>query len=383
MQHDIDTDLLASATKLGPRIAEHTPTGERERRLSRPVLDALGEAGFFRLLTPRSLGGLEVDPLTCARVIEEVAGFDSAAGWALQAANSLDWWCARLPDEGAEEIHAESPDVVITSAFHPPMVATPAGGGYRVSGRTPLASNIHDADWVFVTAALTGGEVRGVFLRAEVATVVDTWDSLGMRGSDSCDVTVEDVFVPDTRTFPLVPDFEPGRHYQGPLYRFPGMGQAIFIVCPTPLAVARSAMTELRNLAAGKTPFGSATRLAERPVAQATLGRAEAILRAGRALFYDTLADAWERTRRGEASTLEQKAELALAGAHAVRCAVEAVDLVYGLAGTSAIYARSPLERHFRDVQTLRHHGFTSESRYQTYGQVALGIEPEFGLVAF
>lgn len=57
--------------------------------------------------------------------------------------------------------------------------------------------------------------------------------------------------------------------------------------------------------------------------------------------------------------------------------------LVYGLAGTTAVYARSSLERHFRDVQTLRHHGFISESRYQTYGQVVLGVEPEFGLVAF
>ena len=263
------------------------------------------------------------------------------------------------------------------------MAASTATEGYRVSGRAPLASNIRDADWLFVTALLDGGEVRGLFLPAAEATVVDTWESLGMRGSDSCDVVVDDVFVPRTRTFPLMPDFEPGSHYQGPLYRFPGMGQAAFIVCPTALAVAGSAITALRDLAAGKVPFASATRLAERPVAQEKLGRAEATLRAGRALLYDTLAVAWERTRRGEASTLEQKAELALAGAHAVRCAVEAVDLVYGLAGSTAVYVRSPLERHFRDVQTLRHHGFTSEGRYQTYGQVALGLQPEFGLVAF
>lgn len=383
MGPDIDTDLVSAATKLGPLLTEHAPAGERARCLPRPVFDALEEAGLFRLLTPRSLGGLEVDPLTCARVIEEVATFDSAAGWALQAGNSLDWWCARLPDEGAEELHAQGADVVITSAFHPPMAATPANGGYRVSGRTPLASNIHDADWLFVTVALPDGGVRGVFLPAGQATVLDTWDSLGMRGSDSCDVMVDGVLVPDHRTFPLVPEFEPGRHYQGPLYRFPGMGQAIFIVCPTPLAVARGAISEFRHLAAGKTPFGSDRRLAERPVTQDRLGRAEATLRAGRALFYDTLTEAWDRTRRGEASTLEQKAELALAGAHAVRGAVEAVDLVYGLVGTTAVYSRSPLERYFRDTQTLRHHGFVAEGRYQTYGQVTLGVEPEFGLVRF
>ncbi len=123
--------------------------------------------------------------------------------------------------------------------------------------------------------------------------------------------------------------------------------------------------------------------LRERAAAQAKLARAEAIWRSARLLFYDTLSVAWERTVAGEPPTLEEKADLQLAAAHAVASSVKAVDLTYSLAGTSAVYARSPLERHFRDVQTLRHHGFVCEARYETAGQVYLGVDPEFALVSF
>ena len=381
----VDEEVLDAARKLEPVVRDHAAQAEHERRLPQPVVEALAEAGLFRMFTPKSLGGLEVDPVTCARVIEEVAGFDSAAGWALQAGNSADWWCGRLPAVGPEEIYAGGPDTIIAAAFHPPMQATPEAGGFRVTGRRPLASNIHDADWLFVTALVEteAGEAIGVFVPASAAEVIDTWDSLGMRGTDSHDVALADVFVPTARTFPLVPQFQPGPRYRGPLYRLPGIGEAAVVICPVALAIAGAALTELRLLAQGKTPFGSATVLRERAVAQAKLARAEAIWRSARLLFYDTLSLAWERTVAGEPSTLEQKADLQLAAAHALASSVKAVDITYSLAGTSAVYARSPLERHFRDIQTLRHHGFVCEARYETAGQVYLGVDPEFALVSF
>jgi alkylation response protein AidB-like acyl-CoA dehydrogenase len=393
MKLAVDNELLEAARGLAPLIHEYADQAARERRLPTPVKDTLVEAGLFRMLTPRSLGGLEVDPLTYARITEEIAGFDSTASWALQVGNSADWWCARLPDEGPEEIYADNPSAIIAAAFHPPMQATAVDGGYRVSGRSPLASNIHDADWLFVTALIMedgqprlidgAPQVVGVIARSGEAEIVDTWYSLGMRGTDSNDVALHDVFVPARRSFPLVPEFEPGTHYQGPLYRLSGMGEAGLVLAPVVLGIARAAITELRGLAQGKTSFGSAKVLRERANAQAKLARAEAILRSARLLFYDTLGEEWARARAGVRHTLEQNADATLAGAHVSSSAVEAVDLVYGLAGTSAIYARNPLERHFRDIQTLRHHGFFSESRYETAGQVYLGVPPEFAMVLF
>jgi indole-3-acetate monooxygenase len=385
--------LLAATRKLAPIIREHAGVAERNRRLSPEVIRALTDAGFFRLLLPRSLGGLEVDPVTCSLVAEEVASIDSAAGWALQAGNAGAWWAARLPGEGAEEIYASNPSAAMSAAFHPPQQARETSGGYRIAGRGPLASTIHDAEWLFLTALVMEGDqprmtdgtphVIGLVLRTREVEIVDTWLSLGMRGTDSNDVVIHDVLVPASRTFPLVPGFEPGPHHRGPLYRIPTIAAAFFTIAPIPLAVARNAIGELRELAQRKTAFGFTRPLCERAVVQTTLARAEAMLRAARLLYYDTLGAAWERTLAGAEHTLEQKADLLLAATHATATAATVTDMMHRIAGTSGIYARSPLERHLRDAATLRHHGFLSENRFEAVGQVYCGVAPEFTMLTF
>jgi alkylation response protein AidB-like acyl-CoA dehydrogenase len=149
------------------------------------------------------------------------------------------------------------------------------------------------------------------------------------------------------------------------------------------LAVARRAIEEVSALAQGKVPVAARTLLRERASAQAKLAQAEAILRAGRVLLYDTLSDTWESTVAGETLSLRHKADVLLAMTHAVRSAVQVVELMSSVAGTSGIYTRSPLERYFRDVQVLRHHAFGAETRYETVGQVYLGLPPDFPALAF
>src|SRR5262245_14763167 len=389
----VETHLFDVVKGIGPMLREAGQDAERERRLPRQAIDLLADAGLQRMFTPQSLGGLEVDPVTCARVIEEVARFDSAAAWALQAGNSGAWWSARLPDEGAQEIYGGNPNVLMAAAFHPPQQAIEVSGGYRVTGRGPLASTVHDSQWLFLSAIVMQGsqpkmvdgapEVVAVILRISDVEIIDTWQTLGMRGTDSNDVAITNVFVPASRTFRLVPAFTPSTHYGGALYRFPGIAEAAVIVAPVLLAIARGAIDEFLQLARGKTPFGSTKLLRDRPTVQATVARAEGLLRSARAFFYDALEQGWRRAVAGQPFTLEQKADLLLAGVHATHSAWNVVDLMHRSAGTSAIYTRSRLERHVRDAFTLRHHGFVSESKYETVGQVYLGVPPEFGLVAF
>lgn len=384
MCFEIDREVLDVALALRPLVADHSARGERDRRVPAAVIRAMRDAGLFRMMTPKSLGGLELDPITSARVFEEVARADSAASWILQAANSGDFYCARLPDEGVEEIYAGGPDNMIALSVHPPMQATPVAGGFEVSGQSHLGSGLHDADWIMVLVQPAGdGGLRGAFLSKRDVTVLDTWHSMGMRGTDSNTVSVAGAYVPAARTWPLQPTFTPGTHFRGPLYRFPSLGEGIVVLAPVALGVARLAVDEFKRLALGKTPFMSATSLSERPVAQLALGRAEGILSAARSFFYTTATQAWERTFAGHASTRQEKAELMLAAVHLMQSCVEAVDLVCGAAGTSGIYTRSPLERAFRDVHTARHHGWVSEARYGTYAQIALGLEPDFPVALF
>ena len=389
-EHDA---LIAAAHDLAPLIREHSADAERNRRLSRVVIDALRNAGFFRLLLPRSLGGLETDPITYAKITEELARADSAAGWILQAGNTGAWWSARAAREGVQEIYARNPSALMAAAFQPPQQAVEVEGGFRVTGRGPLASNIHDADWLFLTALVMDDgqprmhdgvpEVIALVLRAREATIVDTWESLGMRGTDSNDVVVDNVFVPRSRTFPLVPAFEPTEDFSGPLYRLPAMAQAAFTFAPVGLGIAREAITELRTIAERKTAFGFTKPMRERTIVQTSVAKAEAFLVSARLLLHDTLNAAWEQSVRGEPFTLEQKAGLLLAGSHAMSTAVTVTTMMHRLAGTSGVYTRNRLERLFRDASTVRHHGFASENRFEAVGQVYLGLPPEFVMVAF
>ncbi|MGH7555930.1 MAG: acyl-CoA dehydrogenase family protein, partial [Longimicrobiales bacterium] len=329
-----DTSLLDAAREIAPIVRAHSQEAERERRLSRPVLDALRETGLLRMTTPRSLGGLETDPVARALVVEEFGRHDAAAAWTLE--NPLDWafFCCRLPDEGAEEIYSHGADILIAGQVGRPLKATLANGGYRISGRAPFVSNCYDADWILSTvlvdedeSARDEPEVRMVYFPADECKIIDTWDVMGMRGTGSNDISVTDVYVPKSRTFPMVPDFEPGSHYRGPLYRLPLVGAAASGI-PTPmLGVARRALDEVTELALTKTPVASSGLLKERASAQVQLGRAEAILRSGRLLLLDSLSEAWRRCVDGKTHSLEQKADLLLAMAHAMSSAVQAVEL--------------------------------------------------------
>jgi len=390
MHWEADTSLIDAAREIAPIIQKHNEEAERERRLSRPVLNALRETGLLRMSTPRSLGGLETDPITRALVVEEISRHDSAAGWTLE--NPLDWafFCARLPDEGAEEIYSRGADIVIAAQFGRPLKATSTDGGYRISGRAPFVSNCYDADWISSTALVDVDqhsegepEMVMVYFPREKCEIIDTWDVMGMRGTGSHDISVTDVYVPKSRTFRMVPEFEPGSHYQGPLYRLPVVGAAATGI-PTPmLGVARSAIDEVTELALTKTPVASSGLLKERSLAQVQLGKAEAVLRSGRSLLLDTVSEAWQRCVDGGTHSLKQRADLLLAMAHAMSSAVQAVELACGIAGTTAFRASSPLERYFRDVQTMKHHVFASEARYGTFGQVYLGVPADFPVVAF
>jgi indole-3-acetate monooxygenase len=217
MHWEPDTSLIDAAREIVPIIRKHSEEAERERRLSQPVLKALRETGLLRMTTPRSLGGLETDPVTRALVGEEIGRHDSAAAWTLE--NPLDWafFCCRLPDEGAEEIYSRGADILIAAQFGRPLKATSTNGGYRISGRAPFVSNCYDADWISSTVLVDDDESAGdepemrmvYFPRAE-CEIIDTWDVMGMRGTGSNDISVTNVYVPKSRTFPMVPDFEPG-----------------------------------------------------------------------------------------------------------------------------------------------------------------------------
>jgi indole-3-acetate monooxygenase len=394
MNYAIDEKLVAKARELGPLIREHAPEAERERRLSKPVIDALNRSGITKMLLPKSLGGLETDPVTMLRVVEEIASFDSVAAWLLMVSNSGAHTGSRLPAETVEELFRDPNDWLIATAFQPPVEAREVEGGYKLTGQRALASGAHAARWIMLTGIVMDGaqprmahgmpEIIFAIMPAKDVEILDTWHGLGLRGSDSTDISVHDLFVPKAFTCPLVPPFEPNRHYLSPLYRMPLLAPIVLdTIPPIAIAIARNAIEEVRALSAKRMPMASEVALLDRGVAQARLGRAEAMLRSARAFMYEAMADTWARTQAGEAFTPEQRANILLAAAHAAQVGAEVTDMMFTSGGSGAVFVRHPLERLFRDSQVIRQHGFVAASRYETVAQVMLGLEPDLPLIHF
>jgi alkylation response protein AidB-like acyl-CoA dehydrogenase len=357
---------------------------ETEGRLSDEVVAALIEAGVARLYLPQTLGGLEVDPVTCALVTERIARADPSAAWFVMVANSAKLMAAGWPDEAVAHLLGRDPDLVVAASGNRPYRAVPDGDGYRISGVNSFVSGCHHAQWLLSPAVFdeTGTDVRTVLLPMADCEIIDNWHVLGMRGTGSNDVRAADVWVPEIQTIRMS---EPGsdsrnRYYQSTLYRCPG--RIIFATyVPVTLVLAEKALAALDELAAGKIPYAQGRKLKHRSIAQIKSGRALAIHRSARLYFFDALAEAWQRAVAGGIASPEDRADLYLAGTHAVQSAATVVRLVADAAGSSVTYQDGPLERIVRDMETLRHHGFASESRYGSVAQLRWGAELDYPLM--
>ena len=394
MATNVTVDSLLDRVKdIAPIIREHAAEAEEKRRLSRPVVDAMLQAGLYSMSHPKAFGGLEVDPITMFRVVEEVARHDSAAGWNLQLAGGGSCFLAWLPDEGAAEIMNSPPNTIIATSFTPGRQAIPVDGGYRLRGQWPFVSGSHDGHWFLFLPQIMDGDQprlddqgspvqRFMFLPADKATILDTWHTLGMRGTGSDDVVVSDLFIPERHTALLAPLEKPGTAYQGPLYRLT-IWVPIALLAPPALGIARAAIDDLIALARTKTPSYTGSSLGQRQVVQRQVAEAEATLGAGRAYLYATFQENWAAAVQGAEITLDQKLKMQLATSHAIVCAAKAVELVHAAAGTSSIRNEYQFQKYFRDVHTITQHAFASASRYESVGALMLGAESDWGFFAF
>lgn len=380
--------FLEAIERIAPVLTKTIETDEQNGRVSESILTALREAGLYKLFLPASLGGFETDPVTVAKLVERVAHYNAAAGWSVMVMNVSNWICKFLPAEVAEEIYHPARKTFCAGTFAAPVFATKTDGGYLVKGQAPLCSNVHQAQWIALLSivmqdghpVINNGmpEMRAVFLKSEDCNILETWQALGMKATDSNDVIVDNAFVPQNRSFILSPYSEMNKHYKNALYRFPLAGiLSCCLIVPVALAIATNAIEELKLLT-GKVPAGSASTLKEKAGFQRKLGIAEALVSAARTHLHQSLSECWNKVQSGEEATLQDKAKLLLAASHVNMSCANAVDLVYSASGTTGVYKRNNISRHFTDMQVVRQHGFANENRFETAAQLILGLQPDF-----
>jgi alkylation response protein AidB-like acyl-CoA dehydrogenase len=284
---------------------------------------------------------------------------------------------AYLPPDAREELFGGGRGIA-AGVWAPRGKARRVDGGVVVSGRWAFCSGISHADLLFAGCLLEGGSVPNVLaLRKADLEILDTWHTLGLRGTGSHDAVADEVFVPATRVFSL---FD-GPVLDRPLYRFPIFGFFALSIAAAALGNARAAIDELVALAAGKVGLGSRRTLAERAPTQAAVAAADASLGAARALYYEAIEAAWQAAQRDEPVVLALRNQLRLAATHAVRTSAEVVRSMYDLAGGPAIYDDSPLQRHFRDAHTATAHFQVNEASRELPGRILLGRPAETAML--
>jgi indole-3-acetate monooxygenase len=368
---------LAAARQAALVAAEHADAGEAARRLPGPTVEALRDAGLFRLCVPAEVGGLEAGPWQLVEAIEAVATADGAAGWCLMIGATSGSVAAWLDPATASEVYGPS-DAVTGGVFAPKGRAVPGGGGARVTGRWPWGSGSQHCTWLMGGCLLDGDPPshRMAILPASEVDVVDTWHATGLRGTGSHDLVVDDRFVPQAR---LVDVLGPPRS-DGPLYRFPFFGLLAVGVAGVALGIARSAVDALTDLAGEKVPTFGVRKLGTRSAVQADVARAEALIAGGRALLHSAVDEAWEAASTGTAIPVRQRAALRLAATSATRWSAQAVDHVHDAAGGTAVLEHAgPIARCFRDVHVVTQHVMVAPPTYESVGRVLLGLDDTGG----
>jgi alkylation response protein AidB-like acyl-CoA dehydrogenase len=371
------------------QIRKTAPEAEAMRRLPNDLMRLLKDAGLFSIYTPKQFGGLDLPVPDALRVVEEVARHDGSTAWivALGLANGV--FTSMLPESSAARVLGNGAALIPAApAFG--VRAVEVSGGYRLNGRWSYNSGAPNADSIAVPVTIfdgdqprigpTGAEAIFAFVPPSAVEIIDTWYVTGLRATGTQDLRIDEVFVPEEMA---------GRAIMGPggpvlhmlrdniFARIPFMCIAGFAqVPPVVLGVARRAIEEFKVLAQTKQSAFGGPRLAEQVQAQTGLARAEALLRAARTYWYHEIEALWGAAVEDNPISLDMRASQRMANLVVTEHCVTLVDLLYRLAGSSAIFQSSALERCFRDVHTAAQHLQVQEGRWETTGRVLMGLEP-------
>jgi alkylation response protein AidB-like acyl-CoA dehydrogenase len=372
------------AQKLAAIIREHADRAEREAQMPREVIHAFHDAGLFRILIPRNMGGGELTIPDSLRLCEEVARIDASAGWNLAICSGGPMFGYNLSRAAFEKVYGD-PLGVSAGSLNPAttrVVAT--DGGWRFSGKATYASGSGHATYLMAAGmVLRDGApqivdgfpmMRAGLFQIKHAKILNTWSTAGMRGTGSNDCEFENVFVPDEFTFDWLNAKSPWQ--RGPFENIPLQLQFVGGLVSVVLGTARHALDALNEIAQAKVPAAARSTLRERPLAQIQFAQAEGLLHAARAYFYNCNDEIWRKGEAGESFSIQDRAQARLAVVTAAKLAVQAVDLVADAAGMNSALTSSPIERCWRDVHTATQHVLMNTTRFEVVGRILFGLDP-------
>lgn len=358
-------DLVARAAALVPTLRGRADQCEAENKVPDATIADFQTAGFFKILQPRRYGGYEMDPEVFYAVQMKLAEGCMSSAWVLGVVAVHNWQLALFDPQAQEDVWGEDPTTLISSSYMPRAEVNPVEGGYRISGRWGFSSGIDHCEWAFLGGLVpdpeTGQPDFLTFLvpRADFQ-VLPIWNTIGLGGTGSQDVTVSDAFVPAYRTHRSKDGFaltSPGaRANPAPLYKLPFGQVFVRAVSSSSIGALQGALDVFLETGARRRSSNSFVSATGDPDVQVLIAETQSAIDEMKTILFRNFGVLNDYARAGESADLETRLRFRFQSAQISSRCCALISRLFFLSGAEAIYRGNPIARAFCDIHAGRTH---------------------------
>jgi alkylation response protein AidB-like acyl-CoA dehydrogenase len=392
--NDFSLETLRSrVVALSAKLKAIAPAVEQDRRVPMESIEALRSVGYFDVVKPKAFGGLEQDFSTLVDLNIDLAKSCASTAWVAGLLAAHQWLVGSFPLQAQHDVWDDNPDALVCGSYAPACQAQAAEGGYRISGRWSFASGCECAQWSLCAAMLPPDAGRDApapaFLLVPACdyTIDDTWHVVGLAGTGSKTLVLDNVFVPAHRVL-LFSETTSGRTPGATLYsHHPGFSIPMLSTIPSCLAsvavgAAQGALEDYLERTARRVTRGAVAggqnRMAEFATIQLRVAEATASTDAAKRGLLADLREREATVNRGESVSVEERIRSRLGQAFAVSLAIRATEALNASTGGQGLDLTHPVQRAWRDANAVgRHISMNWDTVGTMYGQMALGLEPK------
>ena len=381
--------MIARARAMVPHLRDRASKTEELRRLPPETERELHEAGLFRIVQPKRVGGSELDYVALVDCADVIGQADASAAWNFANLSSHHWMLAMFDKRAQDLVWGKDPNVLVASSFiFPAGRARKVDGGYVLRGSWPFSSGVDSCEWNMLASVVSsddeadGIEYRIFLVNKNDYSIKDTWDATGLRGTGSNDVEVHDAFVAQAMTV-AVSDLAggptPGSAVNpNPLYTLPVFSLFPYVLSGVALGNAQACLDDYVGLARYRASTYNRAMLGDLQTTQIKIAEASSKIDAARLIMRSTCIAAMADARRGHIPDIPAKTRMRRDGAFSVNLCTEAVSLLFAASGARGLYNSGALQRQFRDAHAINSHiAFNFDAAGTNYGRVALGLPSE------
>ncbi len=383
--------VLDGVRDLLPTFRDRADEGDRLRVVPEASIKELEETGFFRLLQPKRYGGLEADPVDFYTAVRDIASADGSTGWVSSVVGVHPWQVALFDDEAQQAVWGDDQSVRLSSSYAPTGRAVVTEGGFKLSGKWSFSSGCDHCTWVLLGGLVFNEEGQVIDFRTfmvprEKYEIVDVWNVVGLRGTGSNDIVVEETFIPDAFTLSMGETGQckgPGQAVNtSDLYKLPFHSIFTSTIATPIIGMARGAYAEHVEMQQKRV---RAAYLGEKasldPFAAVRIARSSSEIDAAWALLMNNIREEQDRVARGETIPLELRLRVRRDQVLGTTRAIEAIDSLFEASGGRALAEGTFLQRAWRDAHAGRVHAANDPERaLQMYGAQQFGHKVDPGM---